>query len=147
MVKFVKRYRQALASLHTVFISVTLSEAGVERRNATAAERAQFNADVQKVADAFFETTGWRPTRFKPVAGTLLYTKYNFFVRFIMKRIARKAGAETDTSRDCEYTDWASLDRFLQEWCEEIAEKVGTKRVRFLAPLCGAGLATVRREN
>jgi menaquinone-dependent protoporphyrinogen oxidase len=123
MVKFVRRYRQALQSLHTVFISVTLSEAGAERRNATVAERARFNADVKKVADAFFETMGWRPTRFKPVAGALLYTKYNFFVRFIMKRIARKAGAETDTSRDYEYTDWASLDRFLQEWCEEISER------------------------
>ena len=30
-----------------------------------------------------------------------------------MKRIARKAGAPTDTSRDFEFTDWAALDRFV----------------------------------
>jgi menaquinone-dependent protoporphyrinogen oxidase len=32
-----------------------------------------------------------------------------------MKRIARKAGAPTDTSRDYQFTDWAALDRFVGE--------------------------------
>jgi menaquinone-dependent protoporphyrinogen IX oxidase len=30
-----------------------------------------------------------------------------------MKQIARKAGAPTDTARDYEFTDWATLDRFV----------------------------------
>jgi menaquinone-dependent protoporphyrinogen oxidase len=102
------------------FISVTLSEAGVERRDATPAERASFAADVKKVIDAFVAQTGWRPNRAKPVAGALLYTRYNFIVRFVMKRIARKAGGATDTSRDYEYTDWLALDRFADEIVDEI---------------------------
>ncbi len=97
------------------FISVTLSEAGAERPSATPEERARFAADVQKVLEAFLKETGWRPKRVKPVAGALLYTKYNFLVRFIMKRIAKTTGAETDTSRDYEYTNWAALDRFADE--------------------------------
>ena len=38
-----------------------------------------------------------------------------------MRRIAKKAGAETDTSRDYEYTDWVALDRFVEEFGEEIS--------------------------
>jgi menaquinone-dependent protoporphyrinogen oxidase len=44
-----------------------------------------------------------------------MYTKYNFLIRFVMKRIARQAGASTDTSHDHDYTDWEGLDRILDE--------------------------------
>ena len=33
-----------------------------------------------------------------------------------MKRIAAKAGGDTDTSRDYEYTDWADLQRFADRF-------------------------------
>jgi hypothetical protein len=55
------------------------------------------------------------------VAGALLYSKYNPLVRFVMKRIAKEAGAATDTSRDYEYTDWVGLDRFVVELAEAFA--------------------------
>jgi menaquinone-dependent protoporphyrinogen oxidase len=32
-----------------------------------------------------------------------------------MRRIARKEGAPTDTSRDHELTDWPALDRFVSD--------------------------------
>jgi len=118
---FVKQHLAQLDALPAAFLSVTLSEAGAERMTATEEERAWFAADVQKVIDAFFEETGWHPNRVKPVAGALLYTKYNFLVRFIMKRIARKTGGGTDTARDYEYTNWAALDRFVDEFCLEIS--------------------------
>jgi menaquinone-dependent protoporphyrinogen oxidase len=121
MIRFIKKHRDELERMPTAFISVTLSEAGAERVDAPPAEHARFAADVNKVIDAFFEQTGWRPNRVKPVAGALLYTKYNFLIRFVMKRIARKAGAATDTSRDHEYTDWLALDRFIDEITAEMA--------------------------
>ena len=123
MVKFVQHHVAELGSLRTAFVSVMLSQAGVERPSATADERARFAADVKGVLEAFFKKTGWRPNRVMPVAGALLYTKYNFFIRFVMKQIARKAGAETDTSRDYEYTDWTALDRFVDELCQEYSQK------------------------
>jgi len=43
----------------------------------------------------------------------LTYCKYNFFIKLMMKTIARKAGGPTDTSRDYEFTDWATVDRFV----------------------------------
>jgi menaquinone-dependent protoporphyrinogen oxidase len=120
MVKFVKQHRAELEGLPAAFLSVTLSEAGAERTSATPEERAQASADVQKVIDEFFKQTGWHPKRVKPVAGALLYTKYNPLIRFVMKRIVKKAGGDTDTSRDYEYTDWVALDRFVEEFVGEI---------------------------
>jgi menaquinone-dependent protoporphyrinogen oxidase len=120
MVKFVKENRTSLESMPSAFVSVTLSEAGVEKSEATPAEHAQFVADVDQMLAKFFAETQWHPKRVKPVADALLYTHYNFLVRFIMKRIARKAGAATDTSRDYDYTDWAALDRFVEEFAAEI---------------------------
>ena len=120
MVRFVKQHVARLDRLPTAFLSVTLSEAGAERKDASAQEHARFEADVNKMLDHLFEKTGWHPKQVKPVAGALLYTKYNFIVRFIMKQIAKKVGAETDTSRDYEYTDWASLDRFIAKFADEL---------------------------
>jgi menaquinone-dependent protoporphyrinogen oxidase len=122
LVRFVKDNRDALESLPAAFLSVTLSEAGVERASATEAEHIRFKADVQKMLDAFYGETGWRPRRVQPVAGALLYTHYNFLVRFVMKRIARSAGAETDTSRDYEYTNWDALDQFVEHFAAEISK-------------------------
>ena len=119
MLQFVKKHRGELECLPTAFLSVTLSEAGAERSDVTTEENAQFVADVQKVLDRFFAETGWHPERVKPVAGALLYTQYNFLIRFVMKRIAKHAGGSTDTSRDYEYTDWVALDRFVAELVEE----------------------------
>ena len=65
--------------------------------------------------DVFIQDTGWRPAHVLPVAGALAYSQYNFIIRFVMKRIARKAGAPTDTSRDYEFTDWSTLDRFITD--------------------------------
>jgi menaquinone-dependent protoporphyrinogen oxidase len=121
MVKFVKKHRDELARLVTAFLSVTLSEAGAEMSGAAPEKRARFSADVQKIIDKFCKDTGWRPERVKPVAGALLYSKYNPLVRFVMKRIAQEAGGATDTSRDYEYTDWVGLDRFVDELADDLS--------------------------
>jgi menaquinone-dependent protoporphyrinogen oxidase len=63
--------------------------------------------------DVFVQETGWRPPYVLPVAGALAYSKYNFFIKLIMKTISRMAGGPTDTSRDYEFTDWVALDRFV----------------------------------
>jgi menaquinone-dependent protoporphyrinogen oxidase len=120
MVKF-EKHRTELEQAPTAFLSVTLSEAGAEMSGKTPEERARFSADARKVIDKFFEATGWRPERVKPVAGALIYSKYNPLLKFMMKRIAKKAGASTDTSRDYEYTDWIGLDRFADELADELS--------------------------
>ena len=110
MVAFAKRHHADLEQLPSVFFSVSLSEAGAEDRGTSPAMRDKSAADVHQMMSAFFDETGWHPARACPVAGALMYTRYGVLVRWIMKRIARQAGASTDTSRDHVFTDWERLD-------------------------------------
>lgn len=48
------------------------------------------------------------------IAGALKYTQYNWFIRWVMKGIAKKEGGSTDTSRDHEYTDWRQVAAYAQ---------------------------------
>jgi menaquinone-dependent protoporphyrinogen oxidase len=113
MVRFATMNRGELRRLHATFMSLTLSEAGAEDRSKPPADRQRSAADAERMIQVFIDETGWRPARALPVAGALAYSKYNFLIKFVMRRIARKAGAPTDTSRDYEFTDWAALDRFV----------------------------------
>jgi menaquinone-dependent protoporphyrinogen oxidase len=97
LVDFVRRSLGALQRLPTAFFSVSLAATGSDLPGA------------QRCADAFLRETGWRPDRVHLVAGALMYSRYGFITRWMMRRIARKAGGGTDTSRDYEYTDWARL--------------------------------------
>jgi menaquinone-dependent protoporphyrinogen oxidase len=116
MTRFIKRHLSELECIPTAFLSVSLSEAGVEDPAAPAERRAQAATDVQRMINTFLADTGWHPSRIQAVAGALLYSKYNFILRGIMKRIARRAGGDTDTTRDYEYTDWKGLDEFVRDF-------------------------------
>ena len=48
------------------------------------------------------------------MAGALPYSKYSWWKRWMMRRIVAKAGGDTDTSRDYEYTDWNDLSEFVR---------------------------------
>lgn len=116
MLAFVARHREVLVPLQAAFVSVTLSEAGAEDPKRSEADRRVSAQDAQRMIDVFVQETGWAPDHALSVAGALAYSKYNFLVRFLLRRIARKAGAPTDSSRDYEFTDWPALDRFVDEF-------------------------------
>ena len=80
------------------------------------------------VSGSLWADAGWHPERVVPVAGALRYSQYNFLVRFVMKRIARKSGGSTDTTRDHDYTDWAALDRFVSEFADEVVANASRGR-------------------
>jgi hypothetical protein len=60
--------------------------------------------------DALFEATDFRPSSYQPIGGALVYTKYNWLIRLIMKQISRSEGASTDTTRD---HDGKSIEGYL----------------------------------
>lgn len=113
LVKFVKGKSQQLTQIPTLLLSVCLAQAGIENPKTPADKRAAAERAVQALLDEFVKATDFHPTRSKVVAGALPYTKYNFFIRWVMKRIVAKEGGDTDTSRDYVYTDWQALDRFV----------------------------------
>ena len=46
------------------------------------------------------------------IAGALRYSKYPLPLKWLMRRIAAKAGEQTETFRDYEYTDWDQVKRY-----------------------------------
>jgi len=116
MVKFVKRHLEELREIPAMFLSVSLSEVTAEDTKASPEKRAEAQADVNRTIESFLAETGWYPLHIAAVGGALMYSKYNFVIRFVMKRIAKKAGAPVDTTRDYEFTDWTKLDLLVDEF-------------------------------
>jgi menaquinone-dependent protoporphyrinogen oxidase len=110
--RWVRAEADALNARPTAFVSVCL---GVLQDNP------QVQQEVAAIMTRFLTATGWRPAVTTTVAGALLYTRYNPFIRWVMKRIVRKAGGDTDTSRDYEYTDWAGLRTFAEDFGQRAA--------------------------
>jgi menaquinone-dependent protoporphyrinogen oxidase len=121
MVDFVKAHRPALDRMPTSFLSVSLSQAGVEDANRRPEKKVRSAAEVKKTIELFLRRTGWRPTHVHPVAGALLYRQYRPAIRILMRLISRMAGGSTDTSRDHEYTDWKAVTRFADEIAADAA--------------------------
>ena len=103
---FVSANAGRLNAVPSIFFSVSL---------AAASQHPEEVRKAQELADAFPATCHWKPRAVASVAGRLAYTQYGFFTRLLMKRMARKEGAPTDTSRDYEYTDWATVESLARE--------------------------------
>jgi menaquinone-dependent protoporphyrinogen oxidase len=117
--RWCRRNREALGKTRTAFLSVCL---GVLQHDV------EVDKELGRIADRFFASTGFQPGEVKIVAGALPYTKYNFFKRFVMKRIVRKAGGDLDTSRDYEYTDWDDLRAFIDAFVLSTARRAARAR-------------------
>jgi len=68
----------------------------------------------------FTRRTGWKPQRVKLVAGALLYTRYGWLKRVLMRSITKRAGGATDVTRDYEYTNWADLREFAEGFLAQL---------------------------
>ena len=107
VLRWVRAHADRLASRPTAFVPVCLAVLGKGPKAA---------AEVQAIVERFQAQSCWRPSTTRAVAGALLYTRYNFFKRWIMKRIVAQQGGDTDTSRDYEYTDWNDVRAFAIEF-------------------------------
>jgi menaquinone-dependent protoporphyrinogen oxidase len=106
--QWVRAHAKEFGAKPTAFVSVSL--AILQHGDA------KVMADLDAIVKRFLDATNWQPGVVEHVAGALLYTRYNIFKRWIMKRIAAKAGGETDTSHDYDYTDWADVRAFAEEF-------------------------------
>lgn len=114
VIRFVKAQREALERIPSAFFSVSLAVAAHRGEH-----KVDGRAETMRVVEKFRRATGWSPRRIELIAGALPYSKYNFLIRFVMRRIAAAAGGDTDTSRDYEYTDWSAVDRFASEFVDQ----------------------------
>lgn len=111
--EYMVRHRDALRDIPTAFFSVSMAAASPKA-----------GIDPSGYLGALYEEVGWIPSIAIAFAGALPYRKYNWFLRFVMKRISRSAGHTTDTSRNHEFTDWPRV----REFAHEIAELVHPTR-------------------
>jgi menaquinone-dependent protoporphyrinogen oxidase len=109
--RFVGANLARLNAVPSAFFSVSMA---VASKNQVEVESAR------KIATDFLSASGWHPGAVECVAGRLAYTQYGFITRLLMKRIARKEGGATDTSRDWEYTDWDAVDRFADAFAGRV---------------------------
>ena len=112
--KFVVTHGDWLNSVPSAFFTVCMAAYSASEKSRQAAQR---------YGDKFIAQTEWTPTLIQTFAGAVKYTQYNFITRFIMKMISKREGANTDTSRDHEYTDWESVDRFAENFMGIIEQK------------------------
>jgi menaquinone-dependent protoporphyrinogen oxidase len=120
-VDFARHEARHLSVRPSAFFSVSLS-AGSRNPAEVDAARA--------LAAGFVRSAGWAPTRVACFAGTLAYSQYGFFKRQILRFIAWREGAPTDTRRDYEFTDWAAVRRFALDVAADVHERTSTPEVR-----------------
>ena len=99
---FVQAHVADLNRVPSAFFSVSLSAASKNRWEVEATEA---------IAKAFPAARKWTPDRIVSLAGRLAYREYGFCTRMVIRWIARKEGAPTDTSRDYELTNWEAVDQ------------------------------------
>ena len=94
----------ALTELPSAFFQVSLS-------SAPAADPKQ-RSEATTYVDGFIDKTGWHPDLVGLFGGALLYTRYGFAKRQLLKSIAKKGGLGTNTHRDYDYTDYDAVRHF-----------------------------------
>ncbi len=115
LLAFVNAHADVIAASRRSFFLVLLS-AATRDRQLREQSLADAHAKMNDQLDVAFEHV-------EMIAGALLYSKYPLPLRWLMRRIAKKAGGDTDMSRDYEYTDWNQVAQYA----------------RRLLQLCGAG--------
>jgi menaquinone-dependent protoporphyrinogen oxidase len=102
---FVERESVWLSGLPSAFVSVSLS---------ITSDNADERTEVRNIAEALADATGWAPQAVHHAAGALRYTEYDFFKRWMARRLAGSRGAPVDTGRNFELTDWPALAAFAE---------------------------------
>jgi len=105
VIDFVRKSQDTLALLPSAFFSVSLAAHGD-------------TAEAEGYVEQFEQETGWQPDKVALFGGALLYTRYGFVKRHMMRKIARDKPGNlgVDLSRDYVYTEWDGVKRFAEHF-------------------------------
>ncbi len=107
MIRFVQDWKSELEGIPTALVTVSL---------AIASEHEDERAEAVAYPERLRAETGFKPKVLHHAAGALKYVEYDFFKRWMLRRIAESEGAPVDTSRDHELTDWNAIDGFVRSF-------------------------------
>ncbi|HEY3670963.1 MAG TPA: flavodoxin domain-containing protein [Acidimicrobiia bacterium] len=72
-------------------------------------------ATAQRLVQELLERTDFDPDLVGLFAGAVVYTRYGWFKRRVVRAISRREGGDTDRSHDHEYTDWQAVEQFARD--------------------------------
>lgn len=104
---FARENHDALSGMPSALVSVSLSAAGREP-----SDMAGLRACVERLE----RDTLWHPVATCHVAGAMPFSRYGFFMKLVMRSIARKRGHLVDTSKDYDLTDYAAFEEFIDRF-------------------------------
>ena len=112
MKKLIRHYRDELHQMPSAFFSVSLTEAEEDEMK---------RQEIQQIINRFLSDVDWHPTVIASFAGAVPFSRYGFIKKLIMRSIMRRRVGEVDVSKDYEYTDWVSVDEFVDQFESHLA--------------------------
>ncbi|MBA8903141.1 flavodoxin domain-containing protein [Phyllobacterium sp. P30BS-XVII] len=114
-IHYVRGWAPVLNDMPSAFISVSLSIASSD-----IAEQ----EEARNYGTALSSETGWIPKAVLNCAGALKYSEYDYFKKWMLKRISATEDGPIDARRDYELTNWSAVKTFVNEFIQSIA--IGT---------------------
>ena len=109
LIAFVKAHAAEAAAVPSAFVSVSLSAAFPDG-----------DADTREYVERFQRATGWQPTVSHRAAGALRFDKYDFLQEQIIRHVVLKDRAPEVLDSDQEFTDWAALGAFIDDFVASV---------------------------
>lgn len=106
---FVNEEKDWLNSVPSAFVSVSL---------ALISEDPEEQVEAKRYADTLIAETGWAPGMVHHAAGALRFTEYDFFKRWMVRRVVATDKQPLDTARDYEFTNWSALNSFVDDFLD-----------------------------
>ncbi|OAI42775.1 hypothetical protein AYO38_02955 [bacterium SCGC AG-212-C10] len=111
LAQYVRDHRDELEAIPNALVSVSLTAVKHDPLH---------HEQAMGVVSGFVSETGWHPDQVALIGGALAYTQYGFIKRQVLKHIAKKEGATTDTSTDHSLTDWEAVDAFTDDFLAHV---------------------------
>ena len=111
---FIKEHTELLNRMPGGFLSVNLTARKPEKQEPM----------TNRYMVKFLKNTSWKPGYLGVTAGSLLYSRYNFFDRIMIQLIMKITKGNTDASKDIEYTDWSKVKEFAQGYTKYLEQAV-----------------------
>ena len=106
LVHWLERYAAELERVPTALFQVSLTSASDDEAH---------NRTARELLAQLEEKTGFDPDIVGLFAGALMYTRYGWFKRHLMRAIAHHEGGDTDMGKDYDYTDWDAVESFATD--------------------------------
>lgn len=104
---FIMRHGTLLRTVPSAFVCVSLSAASKDPGDL---------ATVGEITNSFLYETGWQPDVIEHAAGAVRDVQLGLFERFTVHAVMMEKEIPSHPSGETELTDWAKLDRFVDEF-------------------------------